>query len=264
MSKIIHNVKVGECGKLPIMFRTICTEYEQENLKWAEGYTWFDMLHFVLEGSGTVRCEGEEHKLQKGSAFFVAKGIAFEYVNNGGLKSALVSAIGTATDALRAHYQCKNFICYDFVESERYLRILHDIEKEYYSTGSDAKLSALTYEVFAEFFAQDEKKISSAAELAQSYMKLNFNRKITLEQISEYAGISVSKLCHDFKKIYGQTIFAYILELRLTYARMLITSDYHIRTKEAAYAAGFEDASYFCRAYKKRFQKTPMEEKANY
>jgi len=264
MSKIIRNVRIGECSKLPIMFRSVCKEYEQETLKWPAGYTWFDMLHFVLEGSGIIRCNGEEHRLQRGSAFFVAKGVALDYMNTGGLKSALVSAIGSAPDELRQHYQSKKFICYEQVELDKYLRIIQDIEKEYYTTGKDAKLSSLTYEIFADFFAHDTKKISSAIELAQSYIKRNFNQKITLEQISEYACISVSKLCHDFKKIYGQTVFEFIMDLRLSYAQILLTSDYHIRTKEAAYEAGFEDISYFCRAYKKRFGKTPMEEKANH
>lgn len=130
-----------------------------------------------------------------------------------------MSAVGTAPKDLRLHYKCEDFIFYENADLDKYLKMLKDIEKEYFTTNRDVKLSSLTYETFAEFFAENVEKPSSAIEKAQLYIKNNFTAKITLEQISRHAGISVSKLCHDF------------------------------------------NISYFCRAYRKRFGKTPMEDK---
>ena len=49
----------------------------------------------------------------------------------------------------------------------------------------------------------------------------------------------------------------YLILKRLAYARMLLDSGAVMSVKEAAFASGFDDPSYFCRAYKKRYGTTP-------
>ena len=67
----------------------------------------------------------------------------------------------------------------------------------------------------------------------------------------------MSKLCHDFKRDMGCPVFAYILNMRLTYAQRFLRSYPDVRIKDAALSCGFEDLSYFCKAYKKKFGRSP-------
>ncbi|MBQ8320041.1 MAG: helix-turn-helix transcriptional regulator [Clostridia bacterium] len=127
----------------------------------------------------------------------------------------------------------------------------------YYSTGKKAKLSSLTYELLAEFFFGENEQQSSIAEEVLMYIKRNFTKKLSLEDISKQIGVSVSKICHDFKVKYGCSIFTKIKDLRLNYAKELLLSNSNWHIREVALACGFDDFSYFCRAYKERFNKTP-------
>ena len=93
MKNITYNLFLAESSDMPIAFRSACSCYNQESISWSEGYADFYILQFVVEGSGILRCSGEEHKLKPGCAFFVRLGQAFEYINTGGLKSAFVSML---------------------------------------------------------------------------------------------------------------------------------------------------------------------------
>ena len=73
--------------------------------------------------------------------------------------------------------------------------------------------------------------------------------------------MSVSKLCHDFKKKYNYSVVEYILNLKLSYARNYMFMTPNSRTADVAYLCGFNDVGYFCRRYKKRYGKTPKEDK---
>ena len=245
---------------MPVTFRTVCTSYEQETLRWQENYTDFYILQFIVGGSGIFRCRDQEHRLTRGCAFFVKKGVAFEYINTGNLQSAFMSSVGAVPEMLSL--SCKSdFVFYPSVDITKYVGMIGDIEREYYLTSKKARLSSMAYELLIEFFSEAAESQSSLNEQVMTYIKRNFTKKLTLEEISGKIGISVSKLCHDFKRAHGCSVFTMIKNLRLDYARELLLSNGNLRVKEIAAYCGFDDLSYFCSAYKNRFNKTPISDK---
>lgn len=96
-----------------------------------------------------------------------------------------------------------------------------------------------------------------------NYIEEHFNEKITLEILSNYAGISEYHLAHKFKKYTGQSPIEYINFYRLSLAaNKLIESDEQIIN--IAIDTGFNNISYFNRAFKKRFTMTPKEYRQNH
>ena len=98
MKNITFNSMLGESLDLPIVFRSLCTFYDQETLKWAENYADFYILQFIVSGQGILKCRGKEYKLKSGSAFFIKLGTEFEYVNTVALKSAFLSTVGAVPE----------------------------------------------------------------------------------------------------------------------------------------------------------------------
>ena len=94
------------------------------------------------------------------------------------------------------------------------------------------------------------------------FIEGHFTSGLTLEEIARHTCVSVSKLSHGFKEKMGVSVFEYIVDLRLRYARNLILSPGRTLTKDAAAACGFSDVGYFCRAYKKRFGVTPARDRS--
>ena len=260
MKSFTYNLMLEDSLEMPIMFRSACVNYDQETIRWQENYTEFYVIQFVVSGSGIFRCRGKEFKLTPGCAFFVKKGVAFEYVNTGNLKSAFLSTVGSVPEAFALSCTDEHRF-YPSVDLDKYLGMISNIEKEYYMTSRKARLSSLSYEFLSEFFSEGESHHSSTNEKVLTYIKRNFTKKLTLEDISSDVRISVSKLCHDFKRAHGCSIFTMIKNLRLDYARELLAERDNPRVGEVALLCGFDDLSYFCSAYKKRFGKSPSSDK---
>ena len=221
----------------------------------------FHQILLVLEGEGVVHAPGKTHKLKRGAAFFTSKDCPNEYINHGGLVTAFLAVDGSAIDELLAYTECDGFLFLESVNVEKYIGYINQVLNEYYSQRRESLISATAYNMFCDFFAESESVGLSDDDKVLYYIEKHFTEKLTLSMIADSANISVSKLCHTFKERHGTSVFNYILDFRLNNARSLIMSESGLQIKAVATASGFDDLSYFCRAYKKKFGKTPKEDK---
>ena len=91
---------------------------------------------------------------------------------------------------------------------------------------------------------------------ALDYIQKNYLDKITLEQISRAAHLSVSRLCHLFKEQMNSTVFDYLTQLRVSRAQALLLSTDR-SCIEICFDSGFTNLSYFNRTFKQRVGLTP-------
>ena len=88
------------------------------------------------------------------------------------------------------------------------------------------------------------------------YIENNYMDKIPIADIAEVAGFSESHFMRYFKETMGTSFVDYLKDYRLTMAsRLLVASDSAIL--DIAAEVGFENLSYFNRAFKQKYQMTP-------
>lgn len=90
---------------------------------------------------------------------------------------------------------------------------------------------------------------------AVSYINANFTGDITIDAVCQEAGISATVFRLLFKQYYQKTPVEYITQLRLAYARNLISGG--MAVEQAALHSGFHDPKYFARTVKKHLGCTP-------
>lgn len=256
MTDFTVNVKGHENSPYPIVFRNLCEHHEQETVKNTVGRSFHQIL-FIKEGSGMLYYGGKSYALSRGAAFFTKAYKPVEYVNLGGLVSAFLTVIGSAAESLSEALTDDGLLFVKNADIEKYLAMLEGIKREYEANADQGRLSSLVYAFYVDFLSQGENAAPEYLEAAVKYIERNFSSKLTLDGIARHSCVSVSKLCHSFKKAYGKSVFEYIVEVRLRYARNLLLSPGRVMTKEAAISCGFSDIGYFCRAYKKHFGVTP-------
>ncbi|MEN9570194.1 MAG: hypothetical protein RL172_1425 [Bacteroidota bacterium] len=133
------------------------------------------------------------------------------------------------------------------------LSILHDLSvSRNMHTLSDATFShaELSY---------NSRRIEKAFE----YMNQNFQKNITLSEVSKLVNMTEVSFSRFFKARTGITFIDSLLELRLGHAsRLLIDTTQSVA--EVAYNCGFNNISNFNRLFKKKKNCTPKEFRENY
>jgi len=78
----------------------------------------------------------------------------------------------------------------------------------------------------------------------------------TLGELSDEIGLSLKKLKEGFKQIYGDSVFGFLFDYKMEYARkMLETGKYNVN--EVGLKVGYSTASHFIASFKKKYGTTP-------
>lgn len=78
----------------------------------------------------------------------------------------------------------------------------------------------------------------------------------SLEALAHEIGLSLKKLKEGFKQIYGDTVFAYLLDHKMEEARRMLDSQKY-NVNEVGLKLGYSTASHFIAAFKKKYGTTP-------
>lgn len=91
---------------------------------------------------------------------------------------------------------------------------------------------------------------------AKEIMILNMSEPPGLEALAEQVGLSLKKLKMGFKQIYGDTVFGFLFDYKMDYARQLLDSGSY-NVNEVGLKIGYSTGSHFIAAFKKKFGTTP-------
>lgn len=103
-----------------------------------------------------------------------------------------------------------------------------------------------------------EKKVRIARDMVAEYFKLD----VSLRKIAEALRMSEALLARYYKKAFGHTLHDDLNRERVSYAKRLLSKGYSIT--DAAFESGFNDASYFCRMFKRIAGISPRSWKRGY
>lgn len=92
----------------------------------------------------------------------------------------------------------------------------------------------------------------AAISIVRDIILQNYRRPPSLEELARSAGMNRTKLNMIFRRRFGLSVFEFIREQRLQYAKMLLDS-YDLPIAEVAYRSGYNHPCNFTTAYRKRF-----------
>lgn len=91
------------------------------------------------------------------------------------------------------------------------------------------------------------------------YIFENYDKKLSLEELSKLSKCSVTYLSRIFKKYTQMTIYQYIKNVRISNAKIMLKNGTTVT--EACYYCGFDDCSNFINTFKKIVGTTPLKYK---
>ena len=110
---------------------------------------------------------------------------------------------------------------------------------------------------------QKEDQSNSAAKKAMLYIQENYNKDISLDDVSGIVNISPYYFSKIFKEETGENFIEYVTKVRIEKAKEFLAQP-DISIKEAGIRSGYTDPNYFSRIFKKQTDMTPSEYKTRY
>jgi AraC-like DNA-binding protein len=107
--------------------------------------------------------------------------------------------------------------------------------------------------------AKDNHKIDEVFQ----YVSKHFNRHISLEEMAARCNLTPQSFCRFFKKRTQKTFVDFLNEFRISHARKLLAENEDMSISEIAYICGFNNISYFIKAFKAATGITPRQHKKN-
>ena len=106
-----------------------------------------------------------------------------------------------------------------------------------------------------------DSRLLSSIKLALGYISSQFQNHLTLDMISEKAGISKYYLAREFHRITGYTVISYINQVRCEKAKQLLAEN-ELTIESIANACGYSNFSYFTRTFTSVVDMRPSEFRA--
>ena len=232
-----------------------------------EGYPNHQIIYCV-RGSGTLRLDGEDHRIAAGDGFYLPPHVPHEYFPNEEIwETHWITFEGREIDNIMKYIKldkAKAFRIYDVSPLDAiFKKMLYLMRTNYYYGGQQC--SAHLYQFFIEFNrvvnlqngSQDGAKLTQLKPVID-YINNNYKEDITLTELSNLIGLSPQYLCRLFKECLNLRPFEYLARRRIQQAKKLLLEETS-NINEIASQVGYNDCSYFCAVFKKHEMLSPAE-----
>lgn len=225
------------------------------------------LIHYVVSGSGTLRCNQQEYPIQAGMLFIIFPSQVASYQAdetdpwqytwvgfNGTDARRLVKLTGLTKD--RPVWRCE-----DPDETYALLRGIADASDN--TAAADAEMVGRLYLFLAHLIKRSPQH--QAGDTHQTYLanalryiQYNYASNIGVADIARYVGISRSQLYRAFLQQFGVSPHTYLQTYRINEACSLLR-DPAYSVAEVAGSVGFNDPLYFSRVFKSIKGVTPSD-----
>ena len=104
-------------------------------------------------------------------------------------------------------------------------------------------------------FLTDEENVLKIKK-AKEIVIANMAEPPSLQELSDQVGLNLKKLKMGFKQIYGDSVYSFLFEYKMEFARKLLDSGSY-NVNEVGLKIGYSTSSHFISAFKKKFGTTP-------
>ncbi len=146
------------------------------------------------------------------------------------------------------------------VLNELFTNKIHQSLGKLYSKGKVFELLSLYFNL-----TNDEDEKCPFLEDEDNVLKIKKAKEIIIDRMAEppslnelanEIGLTLKKLKDGFKQIYGETVFNFLIDYKLDFARKLLESKKY-NVSEISQQIGYSTSSHFIAAFKKKFGTTP-------
>ena len=224
----------------------------------------FYLLLYTYEGEGTLEYEGHTYTLVPDSVFLINCKQEHTYYTSGThWKHAILHYTGHTSDWLYKQFTDDGTPIFlhkgnhSFQSNIENLLLCYQKVSPYREYEVSMILSTLLMDLI-KVKNKDLLNVPDYIRYLQRYLESNFTKRLTLDELADFAGLSKYHLEREFKKYIGYSVNAYLIELRLSRACFLL-SNTQLTIGQISDISGFSNYANFLKLFKDRKGVSPKE-----
>ena len=279
-------IKIDYRSKVGFNFRHFLTEKDEMSIEKHDvnhSHPYHE-IYYLVSGEATINVSGMVYKVKKGDvvciyafeshSIVVSQNEDYEryVVEFDASKIPTFNEINPLDDCFSSK-KPSLYIPSEIVNKSKLLSIFKSIEKEVLSINeytnhlifgdiiklvTEMRLASDKTKGLQHLKTNVESKTTNAwLNKITTYIKVNLNKKITIEELAKHVYLSKSYLQHLFKDTVGISISEYIFKQKMHMAQYMLKNGSSLN--DVSNALGFKYYSTFCMSYKKMFNCSPKE-----
>lgn len=249
-----------------------CTSDFVMNPHTRDGY----LIHYVTRGHGIFECDSDTYVLNTGDIFMIVPDTPVSYRTlpddplafcwfcfTGSKAEEILPKIGLSSTSpvrhLHSRYSISDLIkqCSDMMESPAPYNDFM-VQSFLYQILSNLTDS---YSMSRNFEAEKRDIIEEHVEKAIGYIRFNYMKPLTIQDIADYVGLERSYFSKIFHKYTGTTAQKYLMHERIQHSCQLLERTSYTLKQISSYV-GIKDEYYFSRVFKSETGMSPRQYRA--
>jgi AraC-like DNA-binding protein/mannose-6-phosphate isomerase-like protein (cupin superfamily) len=213
------------------------------------------VLEYVLSGSGTIIQNGHQYTASAGEIYLLHKGSRHDYYSakdNPWVK-IWINLKGTLIEHLLEVYPLEQVV---YPGNDQVLEYFYTFHQELTSGKPPQELqkscALLLHSILSSLYfgtlSLHQQEPDDALKIKR-YLDQHVLDSVTLDDLCDHFFKSKTQIIRQFKKKYGITPYSYLLDIKLQYAKKLLTQT-NVPIKEIASRLQFADEHYFSTYFK--------------
>lgn len=218
-------------------------------------------FEYIYEGEGVIQENNEIHKVSAGDFFILHPNCYHHYYSSpkNPWKKIFIMIDGgiSLPKVMLKQYGLADTTFFPQLRTPLQLEEIFELFKSN-NTNLSLKFETLLCSMIIKLAHYSKHTLSdfNSINKAKKFIDKKINAKLTLDEVADYANISVSFLCREFKKAFGDTPYNYILNSKIELAKtMLSETDEPIHLISERFT--FSDVAHFSKAFTKVVGITP-------
>ncbi len=216
-----------------------------------------NILIHCISGNGWFSIEPEEYTVCEGEFFILPAGTAHKYGSRNGWRIYWLHFEGDLAKEFVARLVGNSFAPKAQPRRELSVVLFRELLKSMSTYMINSTLSYLHFSIWRllgmyslhEAFAESVPYGHKGVQEVIAYMKENTSGSLTLNEMADYAKLSVSRFSQLFKEQTGHSPVDFYIRIKLQRAAQLLTST-SLKVQDIATLCGWDNAFYFSRSFK--------------
>jgi AraC-like DNA-binding protein len=236
-----------------------CDESYRISRKSSEIY----VFEYILEGEGTVICDGKVFTAVKGDVYILKRKSSHEYYSHKDKPWTKIwfNAKGTLIEMLFSLYNLNHLMLLkDVPLSPFFFRILETAKSTDNNRDFERASALIFFDMILclkELHFTDTAVKSEEALLLKTYLDKHNKEQVSIDELSKLIYRSTSQTIRIFRQAFGITPYKYLMKQKMELAKLLLLNT-NMTIKEISLDLNFHDEHYFSNYFKDNYGLSPL------